>query len=140
MCCRLRWGSQVHNNETGETTVSDLPSFDELLTLAKNNPEALEALRQQHINMIIDNADPKHQARLRGLQFQIDAQRGIHADSPMGSCMKISKMMQESFADLRGWLNQVSGLNDPLREVAESQLGSHYNDSKVADILAFPSN
>ncbi len=120
--------------------MSDLPNFDELLTLAQNDPEALEALRQKHVDLIINNADPSHQTRLRGLQFQIDAQRQIHTDSPMGSCMKISKMMHESFAELRGWMNQVSGLNDPIREVAEHNSGIDYKGGKVADILAFPSN
>ena len=118
--------------------MSDLLNFDELLTLAQTDPEALEALRQEHINRLIDNAPEQYQQRLKGLQFQIDAHRKIHSDSPLGSCMKISQMMHESFAELRGWLNQVSGVNDPLRELADV---STPNDTKAAaDILAFPSS
>ncbi len=117
--------------------MSDLPNFDELVKLAQEDPEALEALRQEHVNKLIDNATPSYQNRLRGLQFQIDANRKIHSDSPMGSCMKISQMMHESFADLRGWLNHLSGLNDPLRDFADE---SENKANNSANILAFPSN
>jgi len=117
--------------------MSDLPNFDELVKLAQEDPEALEALRQEHINKIIDNATPSYQNRLRGLQFQIDANRKIHSDSPMGSCMKISQMMHESFADMRGWLIHLSGLNDPLRDFAED---IESKPTEQANILAFPSS
>lgn len=115
----------------------ELPKFDELVKLAQHNPEALENLRQQHINFIIDKAEPTHQKRLRGLQFQIDAQRSIHANSPMGSCVKISKMMQESFTEMRGWLNQISGFNDPLRSLSEE---NQNKEITATNIIAFPSH
>jgi hypothetical protein len=117
--------------------IPELPAFDELKRLAKEDPEALEAIRQQHVEYIISNAPASEQARLKGLQFQIDAQRQIHHHSPMGSCMKISKMMHESFAELRGWLNQIADLNDPLRDLARETDQKH--ESKAANILAFPS-
>lgn len=115
----------------------ELPKFDDLLEMAKNNPEALEALRQQHVSALINSAPEEYQNRLRGIQFQIDAQRQIHSESPLGACVKISKMMHESFAELRGYLNQFSGQNDPLRGLAEQ---SESVEAKPADILAFPSN
>jgi hypothetical protein len=117
--------------------MSNLPKFDELIKLAQDNPEALEKLREKHIENIIDSAAAAYQPRLRGLQFQIDAHRSIHTNSPLGSCMKISQMMHESFAELRGWLNQISELNDPLRDIADE---SEQNHNKGADILAFPSS
>lgn len=122
--------------------MSDLPKFDELLKLAQENPEALEALRQEQIDQLIDNADENYQARLRGLQFQIDAQRQIHADSPMGACMKISKMMHESFAELRVYLNQLGNTNDPLRCYISDNIDQSdiQQNKKAADILAFPSS
>lgn len=113
----------------------ELPKFDELLKLAQHNPEALEELRQQHISALIDSAPAEYQNRLRGIQFQIDAQRQIHSESPLGACVKISKMMHESFAELRGYLNQFSGQHDPLRSIAEE---SESVEAKPADILAFP--
>ncbi|MGS2716713.1 DUF3135 domain-containing protein [Eionea flava] len=116
--------------------MSDLPHFDELVTLAKQDPEALENIRQQHVEKLINNAPEEFQQRLRGLQFQIDSHRQLHASSPMGSCMKISQMMHESFAELRGWLNQMSGFNDPLRSLNEDAAPQQH---KMADVLAFPS-
>ena len=115
----------------------ELPSFDELLTLAKKDPKALEALRTDHINSLIDNASENNQQRLRGLQFQIDAQREIHKDSPMGSCMKISQLMHETFAELRGHLNQLTDSNDPLREFAKE--AEIIETGTSAQVLAFPS-
>lgn len=95
--------------------MSDFPDFDRLVKLAKEDPEALERFRLEQVENLIEQAPEAYQPRLRGLQFQIDAQRRIHKDSPMGSCMKISQMMHESFAELRTWLNAITGANDPLR-------------------------
>jgi hypothetical protein len=115
--------------------MSDLPSFDHLVSLAKKDPQALEALRQVQVEKLINNAPEEYQQRLRGIQFQIDAHRQLHANSPMGSCLKISELMHESFADLRGWLNKMAGTNDPLRDLARE---SDRRETKGADILAFP--
>lgn len=115
--------------------MSDLPSFDNLVCLAKEDPKALEALRQMQVEQIINNAPEAIQQRLRGLQFQVDAHRQLHSHSPMGSCLKISELMHESFAELRAWLNKMTGANDPLRDLAQE---SNRRETKGADILAFP--
>lgn len=117
--------------------MSGLPKFDELMKLAQEQPEQLEALRQEHIDQLINNADERHQQRLRGLQFQIDSQRKIHNSSPMGACMKIGKMMHESFAELRAYLNEATSLNDPLRDLVDR---SDINTNKAANVIAFPSS
>lgn len=117
--------------------MSDFPTFDELMKLAQDNPEKLEAYRQEQIEKLINEAPENSQRRLRGLQFQIDAQRKIHHDSPMGSCMTISKMMHESFSELRTWLNQVTGANDPLRNEANTLLAE--DKAEAAKVLSFPS-
>ena len=118
--------------------MSDFPDFDVLVKMAQTDPEGLERFRQQEINKLIDSAPESSKKRLRGLQFQIDAQRQIHKDSPMGSCMKISLMMHQSFSELRGWLNQISGTDDPLREQA-NQIQSE-DTGAAAKILPFPVN
>jgi hypothetical protein len=120
----------------GEVDMSDLPNFDSLVTLANEDPEALESLRQKHVERLINNAPVQFQQRLRGIQFQIDAHRQLHSHSPMGSCIKISQLMHESFAELRGWLNQISDFNDPLRGLSEADPSA---ENKMADVLAFPS-
>ncbi|MGH1469570.1 MAG: DUF3135 domain-containing protein [Cellvibrionaceae bacterium] len=97
----------------------ELPDFDTLKDLAERDPEALEALRQQHVDSLIENAPARHQQRLKGLQFQIDAQRKIHSN-PLSACIKISEMMHESFHEMRILLNDMvdSNINkkDPSNE------------------------
>ena len=117
--------------------MSDFPTFDELLKLAQENPEKLEAYRQEQVEKLISQAPEGSQRRLRGLQFQIDAQRQIHHESPMGSCMSISKMMQESFTELRTGLNQITGVNDPLRNEVNSI--TQEDKLQAGKILSFPS-
>lgn len=115
--------------------MSDFPDFDTLLKLAKEQPEELERFRQEQVELIINQAPDDCQRRLRGLQFQIDAQRQLHNDSPMGACVKISQMMHESFSELRGWLNNITGSNDPLR----NEMDAIQNDNKTAaKVLSFP--
>jgi len=82
----------------------ELPNFDVLKKMAESDPEGLEQLRQQYVNEIIDTAPEKARRKLRGLQFQIDAQRQIHT-TPLAACIKISQMMYESFSELRFMLN-----------------------------------
>lgn len=84
-----------------------LPDFNELLALYEANPQALEQLRKTLVNDLIDRAAPNTQARLRGLQFQIDAQRQL-SSNPLGACVRMSKMMNQSFSQL------VQKLNRPL--------------------------
>ena len=119
--------------------MSDFPNFDQLLKLAKEQPEALEQFRQEQIELLISQAPARSQHRLRGLQFQIDAQRQLHGDSPLGACVKISQMMHESFAELRVWLNDITGLDDPLRnEINDYQ--SPDTEKVAAKVLPFPIN
>lgn len=105
----------------------ELPDFDTLKDLAKNDPDSLERLRQEHVAAIINRAPPEIQQRLRGLQFQIDAQRKIHS-SPMAACIKISQMMYESFTELRVMLNEVGS----PKESKATEL-----EPKLAEILEF---
>ncbi|AFU97912.1 DUF3135 domain-containing protein [Simiduia agarivorans] len=85
----------------------NLPEFNDLLALSRENPEALERLRRQLVDQVISGANPDTQARLRGLQFQIDAQRQL-SSSAMGACVRLSRMMNASFAELMTQLNQPS--------------------------------
>ena len=117
--------------------MSDFPNFDQLVKLAKENPDELEKIRQQEVERLISKAPESYRQRLRGLQFQIDAQRRLHQDSPIGACIKISQMMHKSFAELRGWLNDVTGLNDPLRAAVDEFEPA---EKAAAKVLPFPSN
>jgi hypothetical protein len=93
-----------------------LPSFDELLKLAQQDPDKLESLRQSCVDDIIDSAPEHFQRRLRGLQFQIDMERE-KASNPVSSCIRISQMMHEGLANLHQVITQ-----QPLPEKAETAL------------------
>ena len=103
---------------------SQWPTTDELLKLAQENPEELEALRQREIESLIDSAPASMQRRLRGLQFQIDAKRST-SKTPMAACVAISKMMFDS----------VYELNDVLNGADHEKPA---NTAANADVLAFP--
>lgn len=87
----------------------ELPAFDDLVTLAQDDPEALEDLRMRLVNAVIASAPPHLQPRLRGLQFRIDMERR-RAKTPMAACLKISAMMHETFERLRLALLEASSL------------------------------
>ena len=77
-----------------------LPAFDALASLARRDPDALEALRQRLTDEVIrraSNADARR--RLEGLKFRIDMERRRSRD-PLSACIRISAMMHRSLADL----------------------------------------
>lgn len=86
---------------------SQLPDFDTLKEAAETSPEALENFRQHAIEAAIQNAPQNTRERLRGLQFQIDSQRRLHSTA-LGSCIKISGMMHDSFFSLREHISQLT--------------------------------
>ncbi|HEY7772316.1 MAG TPA: DUF3135 domain-containing protein [Marinagarivorans sp.] len=104
---------------------SQWPTANELIKLAQEDPDALEALRQREIDALINAAPASMQRRLRGLQFQIDAKRSI-SKTPMASCMAISQMMFDSVYELNDALNGDGSKTDT--EQSREQ----------ADILSFP--
>ena len=84
-----------------------LPDFDTLRYLAEHSPEEVERILRANIAQIFENAPAKHLRRLKGLQFQIDAQRQL-SKNPMDSCVQISRMMHDSFIELNTVLNNFS--------------------------------
>lgn len=82
-----------------------LPSFDELVALAASDPEALEQLRREKVEEIIDSAgDADLQRRLRGLQFRIEA-KIRQSRTPLAACISLSQMMHESLTELQAALH-----------------------------------
>lgn len=86
---------------------NELPSFEVLSKLAKEDPKQLDVILENQITALIEGAPKKYQQRLRGLQFTIDMERK-KAKTPMAACLKISSMMQESFAQLSTALNNAA--------------------------------
>ena len=102
-----------------------LPSFDELMRLASQEPDKLEFLRENWVNNQIASAPEHYQRRLRGLQFQIDMERK-RASNPVSSCIRISRMMHEGLANLREAISKTDNQN--LED----------NNTMSADVIPFP--
>jgi hypothetical protein len=85
--------------KTENTSLIDLPSFDEMMHLAETNPAQLEALRQQVCEQVIDSVNPRIKGRLQGLQFKINSELQL-SKSPLAGCLKLSSMMNESLSEL----------------------------------------
>ncbi|WP_394389420.1 DUF3135 domain-containing protein [Shewanella woodyi] len=111
----------------------DFPDFDTLMEMAKNQPEKLENIFRDEVNSVIESASEEHHHRLRGLQFQADAQR-ILAKNPMDACIRISQMMHRSLGDLHTTLNDFSLQHDHSNQVL-NDLSDKQQD--VSDILYF---
>lgn len=103
--------------------------FDQLVEWAKEDPSKLEAFRRTEVDKIIEQASPETQRRLRGLQFQIDSHCQIHK-SPVGRCVQISRMMQESLQELS---SAIYGVDPSTHNRAEGALDKREN------IIPFPS-
>jgi hypothetical protein len=107
-----------------KTMNQTLPDFEILLRLAKQDPQALERLRQEHVNTAIESAPEAYRQRLAGLQFQIDGVRRT-TKSPMASCIGISKMMHESLNSLKSFIDSNETPADMI-------------PMEAAKVLAFP--
>ncbi len=99
-------------------------NFDEMVKLAKEDPDAYENKREKMIQEIIDNTSPEVRRRMEGLQWQIDQVRSTSAN-PMQSCLKISQMMWDNVLGDDGLLDHMRQLTDPeqvpkLNKVKES--------------------
>jgi hypothetical protein len=77
-----------------------LPAFDAMASLARRDPDALEALRERLTDEVIRRAsNAQAKRRLEGLKFRIDMERRRCPD-PLSACIRISAMMHRSLADL----------------------------------------
>lgn len=84
---------------------SESLDYDALAKLAQDDPVAYEAFRQQMIERLITAVPNREQARLRGLQFQIDQRRHL-AHTPLGATVSLYDMMWRAFLDMN---NELSG-------------------------------
>ncbi len=78
--------------------------------LARTDPEEFERRRIALIDEVISSAPPDVQRRLRGLQFRVDMERS-RAGNPLSATVRISRLMWESFSELREQLNQLASNN-----------------------------
>lgn len=130
----------------------ELPCFDTLLQLAQEAPDELERLRADLSHKVINSAPAEQRPRLRGLQFQIDSRREI-AKTPLAACIHLSRMMHQSFDQLRDALNyaeenypgelflEQSSTTETSIDIQYSEPASSADEKESiysANILAFP--
>jgi len=85
--------------------------FDAWMNLAKEDPDAFEAHRQQAIEEKLASAPPARQQRLRSLQWRIDMERRRYRN-PQSACVHLFGMMWDSvYGDngLLAYLNATTG-------------------------------
>jgi len=83
--------------------------FDRWLELASRDISAFELQRRKMIEQVIAAAPPPQQERLRKLQWRIDLERD-RSDSPMGACIRISRMMWERMMGRGGLIEHLERL------------------------------
>lgn len=113
-----------------QDTLHDL-DFDNLRRLAKEDPECFEATRKVVIEDLIESFPPENRERMRCLQWRIDQERRL-AKSPMGSCIRISRMMWRQLLGDGGLRDRLGELADSLQAGAEvSQVGPKMPAARV---------
>jgi hypothetical protein len=101
--------------------------FDRWLKLASTDLSAFEALRRSTIDEVIRQAPEEQQDRLRRLQWRIDQERR-RSGSPMGACIRISRMMWEQMMG-------EGGLVDRLHDLGSSAYSARAVRRKSAKVI-----
>lgn len=105
-----------------------LPDHKILRELAENSPDKLELILRANIAALIEQTSGNHRRRLQGLQFQIDAQRQL-AKNPVDSCIRISRMMHESFLELNRSLTNFNN-SQPISDKKKDSYIIYLTDRK----------
>jgi hypothetical protein len=103
--------------------------FDSWAALARNNPQAFEAKRNDVLENAIQQAPAQRRQRLRCLQWKLDHVRHT-APTPMAATVRMQQLMWDSVAGENGLLARLQQLQDPEYS-AKMPL-------KSAKILKFP--
>ncbi len=103
--------------------------FDEWSSLAKSDPAAFEAARDDAIRVLIQQIPEERQQRLTGLQWRIDNVRAM-APNPTASFLNLSDMMWESFYRQQSMLKTLLGSVEQKETVPATQ-------QKMANVVPF---
>ena len=88
-----------------EESLTEL-DFDAAMELARTDPEAFEQYRQDVIEALIARAPERNRQHLRCLQWRIDQERK-RAPNPTAACVKLYRMMWDSFAGECGLIDTM---------------------------------
>lgn len=79
--------------------MGQLPDFEDLVILAKQDPQAFESFRQSACRQFIATAPSDHQHRLAAVQNRVEMELR-RAKTPLAGLLKISCMMHDSLYQL----------------------------------------
>ncbi len=94
-------------------TEKSIVDFDAWSRMAALNPDAFEKMRQAVIDEFINSVPRARQPRLRRLQWRIDQERRAAA-TPIGACIRISRMMWDRIMGEHGLLQRLEELSETL--------------------------
>jgi hypothetical protein len=103
--------------------------FDSWATLARNDPQAFEAKRNNVLETAIRQAPARRRQRLRCLQWKLDQIR-LMAPNPMSATVRMHQLMWDSVTGEDGLLarlQQFRNAESPIKKPVRS-----------ANILQFP--
>lgn len=99
--------------------------------VAQEDPDAFEAMRLAAIEDFLQTVPPENRERLRRLQWRIDQERRL-AHSPMGACMRLSRLMWEQVLG-------EGGLRERFKELGQSMTrgdgGNRGFSGKTAEVV-----
>jgi len=110
--------------------------FDHWKRLAEEALESFEATRVAAIEELIESFSPDSRERMRRLQWRIDQERRL-AKSPMGSCLRLSKMMWRQLLGEGGLRERLLDLAGGIGRNAQVETGAAVRPSSSAQVLAF---
>jgi len=87
--------------------------FNDWAALADADPNAFERMRQSLIDEFIESAPEERREHLRCLQWRIDQERA-RARSPLGACIRITRMMWDRVNARGGLVDQLQRLRGCL--------------------------
>jgi hypothetical protein len=110
--------------------------FDQLAQLAQDDPQAFEARREAAIEALIESLPVERQERMRRLQWRIDQERRL-AKSPMGACIRLSRLMWRQVLGEGGLRDRLIGLVPEMHPGAATGAG-HSPSGRVVSFVRAP--
>jgi len=101
--------------------------FDLWSQMAQQDPEKFEAMRQQLIDNLIEQAPLHLKQRMVGLQWQVDQMRQ-QAGNPMAACLQISQKM---WVNVLGEKGLLKALQEPKKILCAS------NEEQTSKVLSY---
>jgi len=106
--------------------------FDTWSEVAEKDPKAFERMRLDAIEACINSAPEGNRDRLRRLQWRIDQERRL-ARTPLGACVRISRMMWQSVLGEGGLRERFLELGSYLGALEKPSQGV----ARSAEVLQF---